>query len=113
MASKLKNYEREHKDLHMLLFPEVLDRLARLDRALSKPGGSALLAGPSGCGRRSCVLLMAYMLHMEVSTPKMSRQYELKTFRNDLKEVMKKAGGEGKPIMLLLGKCEQGLHQFV
>lgn len=29
--------------------------------------------------------------------------YDLKSFRNDLKEVMRRAGVEGKPVLLLLG----------
>jgi hypothetical protein len=29
--------------------------------------------------------------------------YDSKSFRNDLKEVLRRAGVEGKPIMLLLG----------
>ncbi|GFH23299.1 uncharacterized protein HaLaN_20893 [Haematococcus lacustris] len=95
VAAKLKAYEREHKELNMLLFPEVLERIARFDRVLSVPGGSLLLAGPSGAGRRSCALLLAYMHHLELN-------YDLKSFRNDMKEVLKKAGVEGKAVMLLL-----------
>lgn len=30
------------------------------------------------------------------------RNYDIKTFRNDLKEVLKRAGVEGKPTMLFL-----------
>ncbi len=52
---------------------QVLQRIARFDRALSQPGGSLLLAGPSGCGRRSLALLLAYMHHLELYTPKMTR----------------------------------------
>ena len=36
----------------MLLFPEVLHRIAHFDRVLSIPGGSMLLCGSSGVGRR-------------------------------------------------------------
>ena len=102
VASKLMGFEREFKELHMLLFPEVLERLAHFDRVLSLPGGSLLLCGSSGVGRRSSMLLMAYMHHMEFFTPKMTRNYDVKAFRNDLKEVLKRAGVEGKPIMLFL-----------
>jgi hypothetical protein len=69
----LQNFEREHKELNMLLFPEVLERVARFDRVLARPGGSLLLCGPSGTGRRSCMTLMAYMHHMEFFSPKMTR----------------------------------------
>ncbi len=52
---------------------QVLERLARYDRVLSQPGGSLLLCGRSGTGRRSCALLLAYMHLMEFYTPKMTR----------------------------------------
>lgn len=73
VAEKLKSFEREFKELNMMLFPEVLERLARFDRVLSTPGGSLMLCGSSGVGRRSCMLLMAYMHHMEFFTPKMTK----------------------------------------
>ena len=122
-----QGFEREFKELHMLLFPEVLHRIAHFDRVLSIPGGALLLCGSSGVGRRcgtevsgehipspwelpipfipfmpsphfpsdihftllrrSAMLLMAYMHHMEFITPKMTRNYDVKAFRNDLKEV--------------------------
>ena len=59
---------------------QVLERLARFDRVLSQPGGSLLLCGQSGVGRRSCLLLMAYMHLMEFFTPKMTRTYDLKVW---------------------------------
>jgi dynein heavy chain 2 len=52
---------------------QVLERIARYDRVLSQPGGSLLLTGPCGSGRRSVSLLMAYMHHLELFTPKMTR----------------------------------------
>nr|BBC28429.1 cytoplasmic dynein 1b heavy chain [Yamagishiella unicocca] len=102
VAEKLKGYEREHKELHMLLFPEVLERVARYDRVLSQEGGSILLCGNSGVGRRSLMLLLAYMHNMDFFTPKMTKTYDLKSFRNDLKEVLRRAGVEAKPVMLFL-----------
>ncbi|GFR50179.1 hypothetical protein Agub_g12346, partial [Astrephomene gubernaculifera] len=102
VAEKLKGYEREHKELKLLLFPEVLERVARFDRVLSQPGGSLLLCGNSGVGRRSLMLLLAYMHNMDFYTPKMTKNYDLKSFRNDLKEVLRRSGVEGKPVMLFL-----------
>ncbi|GLI62890.1 cytoplasmic dynein 1b heavy chain [Volvox africanus] len=102
VAEKLKGYEREHKELNLLLFPEVLDRVARFDRVLSQPGGSLLLCGNSGVGRRSLMLLLAYMHNMDFYTPKMTKSYDLKSFRNDLKEVLRRAGVEARPVLLFL-----------
>ena len=102
VAEKLKGFEREFKELNMMLFPEVLERIAQYDRVLSSRGGSMLLCGSSGVGRRSCMLLLAYMHLMEFYSPKMTKNYDMKAFRNDLKEVLKRAGVEGKPVMLFI-----------
>ena len=97
----LMRYEREFKQLGILLFPDVVQRIARIERALSGPGGCLLLCGPSGVGRRSCVTLVAYALRMELVTLKMTRGYDLKALRADLKALMLRAGVEGEAVVLL------------
>lgn len=69
---------------------------------LSRPGGSLLLCGPAGCGRRTCVTLLAYMHNAELFSPKLAKAYDAKAFRGDLKDVMRKAGVEGRPVVLFL-----------
>ena len=69
----LQGYEREFKELKLMLFPEVLERVARFDRVLSQPGGALLLVGASGVGRRSLMLLLAYMHNMDFMSPKMTK----------------------------------------
>ena len=61
--------------------------MARVDRVLTLPGGSLLLAGRSGVGRRTAVLLVAHMHQMHLFSPKVSRAYGMKQFKNDLKTV--------------------------
>jgi len=78
---------REHHELDILLFHEVLDHIARIDRVLTSPGGSLLLSGRSGVGRHTAVSLVAHMHQMEIITPHVSRNYHLKQFKNDLKNV--------------------------
>ena len=78
---------REHIELDVFLFREVLDHMARVDRVLTSPRGSLLLSGQSGVGRRTAVRLVAHMHQLEIVTPHISRNYTLKHFRNDLKSV--------------------------
>lgn len=78
---------REQCELNIFIFREVLDYIAHIDRVLSSPGGSLLLAGRSGSGRRTAVKLVAHMHHMDIVTPHISRTYSVKHFRNDLKQV--------------------------
>jgi len=81
------NAGRENRDLNIIIFKEVLDNIARVERVLTMPGGSLLLAGRSGVGRRTAVLLVAHMHHMELITPKINRGYSIKQFKIDLKTV--------------------------
>ena len=64
IQQKLIMYERENKELGLVLFPDVLQGIARIDRVLSEPGGHILLAGRSGVGRRSCLTVAAYLLRL-------------------------------------------------
>lgn len=78
---------RENRELDILIFKEVLENIARVDRTLTKPGGSLLMAGRSGVGRRTAVALVAHMHNIQLFTPKVSRGYGIKQFRTDLKSV--------------------------
>lgn len=101
----LHAYARENRELDVVLFREVLEHVARLDRVLATPGGlggSLLLAGRSGVGRRLALTLVAHMHQMQLLTPKMGRAYGLKQFRNDLKAAMQLAGVELQQTVLLL-----------
>ncbi|KAM4699205.1 cytoplasmic dynein 2 heavy chain 1 [Discoglossus pictus] len=95
-------FSRDNRDLELLIFHEVLDYMSRVDRVLSYPGGSLLLAGRSGVGRRTVTSLVSYMHGAVLFTPKISRGYELKQFKNDLKQVMQMAGIDGQQVVLLL-----------
>lgn len=64
----LKKYAREQRELDLYLVDEQMQYLSAMDRVLSAPGGSLLVAGRSGAGRRSLVLLVAFLHHMEVVT---------------------------------------------
>jgi len=82
------NFEgRENRDLDILIFKEVLDTMSRVDRVLTMPGGSLLMAGRSGVGRRTAVVVVAHMHHIDLITPKIARGYGMKQFKNDLKTV--------------------------
>ncbi|XP_043547742.1 cytoplasmic dynein 2 heavy chain 1 isoform X2 [Chiloscyllium plagiosum] len=96
------HYGRDNRELDILLFHEVLDYMARSDRVLSCPGGSLLLAGQSGVGRRTATCIVSHMHGATLFTPKISRNYEIKQFKNDLKHVMQLAGLDGHQVVLLL-----------
>jgi dynein heavy chain 2, cytosolic len=109
LDAALLGYSREFAKLDLPLYPESLVRLSAIDRVLSNPGGSLILAGRSGASRRALVTLAAYMLKIEIVTPKVSRSYTTKHFKQDIKTVLQMAGGaEARSVVLLLED-----HQFV
>ncbi|MBZ3869929.1 Cytoplasmic dynein 2 heavy chain 1 [Sciurus carolinensis] len=98
----LLHYGRDNQNLDILLFQEVLEYMSRIDRVLSFPGGSLLLAGRSGVGRRTITSLVSHMHGAVLFSPKISRGYGLKQFTNDLKYVLNLAGIEAQQVVLLL-----------
>ncbi|XP_075248310.1 cytoplasmic dynein 2 heavy chain 1-like [Convolutriloba macropyga] len=98
----IEMYERDNKELNLSLFSEVLETMSKVDVALSMPGGSLLMAGRSGVGRRSTVHVVANMHAMEIFTPKISRNYGLKQFKNDLKICMQKTGIENEQLVFIM-----------
>ena len=66
---------------------EVLEFIVRIDRVLSTPGGSLLLVGNSGVGRKPLIQLWSYIKSLPLVSPKITRNYSLKNFKNDLKAV--------------------------
>ncbi|KXJ28481.1 Cytoplasmic dynein 2 heavy chain 1 [Exaiptasia diaphana] len=87
VASMSAGTARENRELDILMFKEVLDNIARVERTMTFFGGSLLLAGRSGVGRRTAVTLVTHMHNIEVFFSKVSRSYGLKQFKNDLKSV--------------------------
>lgn len=85
--NQLTDLAHEQREIDLLVFEEVLSLVSRVDRVLSSPGGSLLLAGRAGVGRRSLASLVANMHQMKLLAPKVTRGYGLKQFKADLKQV--------------------------
>ncbi len=90
------------RDLDLVMVDELLETVARVDRALTRPGGSVLLAGRAGIGRRSAVSVAAAMQRAKLVSLKMTRNYGLKQFKAELKAAMQLSGVDGEQVFLLL-----------
>ncbi len=95
-------FSREYRELDVVVVDELLWLVAACDRVLSAPGGSLLLAGRAGIGRRSAVGVAAAMHRAKYVELKMSKGFGVKQFRAELKGVMQAAGVEGEQVVLLL-----------
>ena len=81
LSSGAKIYAREVRELKLHFFPEVLSNMAQVERVLTAPGGSLLLAGRSGVGRRTALSIISHMHRMTVISPKVSRNYTMKQLK--------------------------------
>jgi dynein heavy chain 2, cytosolic len=79
--------DAENYEIRAIPIEELLDNVSRFDRVLTAPGGSLLLCGRSGVGRRTALAISSSMNNMKIFTPKIGRLYGIKQFKNDLKSV--------------------------
>jgi len=102
VEGQMRAYEREFKELEIHIIEEVLDMISQIERVLSMPGGSLLLAGRSGVCRKQSTQIVAHMLNLEFITPNINRDYSMKEFKRDLKAVLQKAGIEATRTVLFI-----------
>lgn len=79
--------DAEYYEIRALPITELLENVSRFDRVLTAPGGSLLLCGRSGVGRRTALAISSSMNNMKIYTPKVNRSFGVKQFKNDLKSV--------------------------
>ncbi|CAE8610435.1 unnamed protein product, partial [Polarella glacialis] len=96
----------------LILFPDALDRVARICRALRVPTGCALLIGNPQSGRRSLARLASFLSDMTAIEPhsEQSRHHQpsLLHWRGKVKDALKLAGGQSSSAALLFGDADLG-----
>ncbi|VDN08033.1 unnamed protein product [Thelazia callipaeda] len=121
LQTAVKQYGKlyfEVGNLKMPIHHEFAKLCSRIDRGITLPGtstlyfsiltlnpftgGSLLLAGRAGMGRREAVLLVANIHGMPIFTPKMTISYGMKQFRNDLKTVILDAVVNNKHVVFIV-----------
>lgn len=99
----LDEYNQTHKaQMNLVTFRYVLEHLSRICRVLKSPGGNALLVGVGGSGRQSLTRLATSMAGMNLFQPEISKSYGVTEWREDVKDVLKSAGVQGKKMVFLI-----------
>lgn len=94
--------EKSPQAENLVLFPDFIDYICRIDRVLSRPSGSLLLAGRSGIGRRSALNIVAHIHQLNVFRLHTGRDYQMRQFITDIKTVCQAAGIENQPTLLII-----------
>lgn len=110
----VEEYNSTHKTkMDVVLFEYALQHLNKICRILSLPGGSALLVGMGGSGRQSLTKLAAMILNQSLFQPEITKNYGLNEFRDDLKLMLKEAGGYGKDTVFLFTEGQMKMEEFL
>jgi dynein heavy chain 2 len=105
-------YEREVKDIKVVMVPEVFALMAGIEKKLLE-GGALLLAGSSGNFRRSAVSLMSFKHKFQLLTPLVLRNPTLRDFNKDMKSFLELAGGQNKKVVLFLEDHQLQKSEFL
>lgn len=106
-SNALDEYNSTHKNkMDIVLFKYALEHLSKICRILSMPSGSALLVGVSGSGRQSLTKLATTITGHSFFQPEITKNYGMNEWRDDIKKVVKEAGGRGKHTVFLFTESQ-------
>ncbi|KAI9102585.1 dynein heavy chain and region D6 of dynein motor-domain-containing protein [Phlyctochytrium arcticum] len=102
VTKALRVYERDYRDLHIVLMPEALQQIAQIERVLGQRGGSLLLVGRPGVGRLHATLIASHMLGLNAILLNVGRNYTAKSFVAELKSIIQSAAIQGRETVWIV-----------
>eukprot|EP00798_Chlamydomonas_sp_ICE-L_P012762 gene12762-16013_t len=96
------------RPMNLAMFLFAVEHVSRICRLLKQPGGHMLLVGVGGSGRQSLSRLAAHICGMDLF-----QSYTRVDWREDLKKILKKAGGEAKATVFLFSDTQIKDEGFV
>ncbi len=90
----------------LVFFKDAITHIARITRVLGLPRGNSLLVGVGGSGRKSLTRLACFISNFECFSVVITRGYGINEWREDLKDLLLKAGADNKSITFLFSDAE-------
>lgn len=110
----LEEYNTVNKNpMNLVIFRYVLEHLSKIARVLKTPGGNALLVGVGGSGRQSLTRLASFMCGSTVVQPEITKAYSTFEWKEDIKKVLRNAGGRNFKTTFLLADSQIKEESFL
>ncbi|RUS78759.1 hypothetical protein EGW08_013475 [Elysia chlorotica] len=118
LTATLKEFLEDYNQINtaqmkLVLFMDAVTHVSRIARIIRQPLGNALLLGMGGSGRQSLTRLAAHMSEFDCFQIELSKNYGATEWREDLKQVMMKAGLENKPMVFLFSDTQIKSESFL
>jgi dynein heavy chain len=110
----LQSYNEMGKSkMDLVLFLYCVQHVSRVARILKSATRNALLVGMGGSGRQSVTKLACFMADYEPFNIELTSVYNLDAFREDLKLLLRRAGGKGDNMVFLFTDSQIKEESFV
>ena len=101
------------KKMNLVFFDLAVEHVLRITRTLRQPRGNMLLIGVGGSGKQTLTILASHILSYSTYQIELTKNYNLDSFREDLKKMMEISGVEGKDLAFILTDTQISSESFL
>lgn len=94
------------KAMKLVMFLDACEHVSRISRIIRQPQGNGLLLGVGGSGRQSLAKLATYIMNYLLRQIEVIKNYSMKNWREDIKDILLTAGVQNKALTFLFADTQ-------